>query len=593
MTKTSSQNPYAEYASDEIVFIPRKHIHPDPDQPRVNADAELRASIEAQGIIQAITVRPHPSIGEAFLIVDGERRYNGSVALAEIPCRIRLDLEDDADRLITQITANTGKPLSPIEQARAFKKILDADEKLTQVELAKRLGVPRSTVGDRIRLFELPAQWLELLESGQLQVSHAPALMPFREMKAAIHDKVVKDVQQSHEWKESAKRGTMEVAQFERLVRSAYHAFLHPLSTGGWPCCQFKPKEYKGLIVTCGPQWGAGKAQPYAADPDVWKPLVKAAEADLGVGNARGVGADTAKPVASKNGLKLLLPRTTQILKTNYTHDTPKGVTMLTDPAGRLTVKDLDADVLLQELAPDTIVRVAAPYSSGIDRTATRDKKAIAKAREAWEEKWSIRRLELEAATAEAMKETLARHTVSGAGLRAVAFAAIGEDPWFDTVVPSWRREAVKVAGVAPPDMGKRAFGDSSRTDDPARVWVENLTHAQLSKFVAAWAAISAGELRSIDQQIEDEKSALQREYSRRAVSWIERPKAKDGSDLGICDVCDSMVPETELVAVDDHGSERQCAKCKAEYDEDQAAFDDEDEAPAEAEELEEELVGA
>jgi ParB/RepB/Spo0J family partition protein len=103
------------------------------------------------------------------MIVDGERRYLGGAHLKTIPCRIRLDLEEPVDRLITQLAANTGKPLSPIEQARAYKKALDADPKLTQAKLAERLGIPRTTIGDRIRLIELHQVWLESSSSSRWQ----------------------------------------------------------------------------------------------------------------------------------------------------------------------------------------------------------------------------------------------------------------------------------------------------------------------------------------------------------------------------------------------------------------------------------------
>ncbi|MGK2935223.1 MAG: ParB/RepB/Spo0J family partition protein [Gemmatimonadaceae bacterium] len=263
--KASSQNGTADYASDEIVYIPRKHIHPDPDQPRVNADAELRASIEAQGIIQAITVRPHPAIGEAFLIVDGERRYNGAVTLAEIPCRIRLDLEGDEDRLVTQITANTGKPLSPIEQARAFKKILDASEDLTQVELAKRLGVPRSTVGDRIRLLEIHPAWVHLIEQGKLQLSHAPAMHRFREVPEKYQLQAVERLLSKgtgYGLGHDIGRGEpIRIDAFESKIRDCFRPFIRPV--GELP-------GYKGPTVELR-DWQATRK--YAVDPDQWKPI--------------------------------------------------------------------------------------------------------------------------------------------------------------------------------------------------------------------------------------------------------------------------------------------------------------------------------
>lgn len=181
---------------DAIYFLPGKDIYPDPEQPRVEADAELAASIKEQGIHQAITVRPHPDMPDAWLLVDGERRWRGASAagLKEIPARIRLDLEDPADRLIAQITANTGRPLTAIEQASAFKKILDADPKLTQDKLAKRLGIPKSTVGDRLRLLALAEPWQRLLREGVIQTSHAPILHRFRDRPEDVQAIVAKAV---------------------------------------------------------------------------------------------------------------------------------------------------------------------------------------------------------------------------------------------------------------------------------------------------------------------------------------------------------------------------------------------------------------
>src|SRR3954471_11877919 len=98
----------AGFDKDGIYEIPRKDIHPDPDQPRVKVDDDLQSSIDSEGIIQAITVRPHPTIEAKWMIVDGERRYMGGAHLKTIPCRIRLDLEEPVDRLITQLAANSG-----------------------------------------------------------------------------------------------------------------------------------------------------------------------------------------------------------------------------------------------------------------------------------------------------------------------------------------------------------------------------------------------------------------------------------------------------------------------------------------------------
>jgi ParB-like chromosome segregation protein Spo0J len=61
-----------EFDKDGIFHIPRNTIHPDPDQPRVKVDDDLQASIDSEGIIQAITVRPHPEFARRR--VDDRRR---------------------------------------------------------------------------------------------------------------------------------------------------------------------------------------------------------------------------------------------------------------------------------------------------------------------------------------------------------------------------------------------------------------------------------------------------------------------------------------------------------------------------------------
>ena len=105
----------------DIVYIPRALIHPDPDQPRVDADDELRAKIAREGVLQPLTLRPHPTIISEFMIVDGERRWRGSEGVQdELPAIVRQDKEDPTERLITQLIANSGKPLTPMEEARAM-----------------------------------------------------------------------------------------------------------------------------------------------------------------------------------------------------------------------------------------------------------------------------------------------------------------------------------------------------------------------------------------------------------------------------------------------------------------------------------------
>src|SRR3954452_20462827 len=112
---------------DTILYLPVDVIDPDPAQPRLAVDAELADSIVQHGVLQPIQVRPHPEVEGRWMLVDGERRYRGALGakLKTIPAQITLEVEDAADRLVRQIVRNEGKPLTPVEEAKAFRRIID------------------------------------------------------------------------------------------------------------------------------------------------------------------------------------------------------------------------------------------------------------------------------------------------------------------------------------------------------------------------------------------------------------------------------------------------------------------------------------
>jgi ParB family chromosome partitioning protein len=85
--------------------------------------------------------------------------------LEEMPVLIREDQDLEHERLTTQLVANLSKPLTPIQEARTYRRILQATE-MTVADLAQRIGRPRSTIGDRLRLLELGA-WTALIEDGR------------------------------------------------------------------------------------------------------------------------------------------------------------------------------------------------------------------------------------------------------------------------------------------------------------------------------------------------------------------------------------------------------------------------------------------
>ena len=81
--------------------IPIDQIDPNPFQPRTDFDSveleSLAELIRAQGLLQPILIRPHPTAPDRYQIVAGERRFRAAVlaGLTEIPSILRE--ADDSD----------------------------------------------------------------------------------------------------------------------------------------------------------------------------------------------------------------------------------------------------------------------------------------------------------------------------------------------------------------------------------------------------------------------------------------------------------------------------------------------------------------
>jgi ParB family chromosome partitioning protein len=163
----------------ELRELPIELIKPNPNQPRTKIDQEslagLASSIEANGVIQPLLVRPLPD--GSYELVAGERRWRAAQAagLAKVPAVVRD--QKLAERLQVALIENmVREDLNPVDEARACAALVD-DLGLSKEELAKRVGRSRPSVSNLIRLLDLPDEVLELLESGELSEGHGKALL--------------------------------------------------------------------------------------------------------------------------------------------------------------------------------------------------------------------------------------------------------------------------------------------------------------------------------------------------------------------------------------------------------------------------------
>ena len=153
-------------------------IEPSPYQPRTHfreeALAELAQSIQVSGIIQPLVLR---KIGARFQLLAGERRWRAAqrAGLSRVPAVIR-EVTDEAALEITLVENIQREDLNPIEEARAYERLL-TEFHLTQEEVAAKTGKDRATIGNAIRLLRLEKAILDLIEGGRLSAGHGRALL--------------------------------------------------------------------------------------------------------------------------------------------------------------------------------------------------------------------------------------------------------------------------------------------------------------------------------------------------------------------------------------------------------------------------------
>ncbi|MCS6961975.1 MAG: ParB/RepB/Spo0J family partition protein [Deltaproteobacteria bacterium] len=148
------------------------------EQTRKNFDeealAELAESIKHHGILQPLLV---VSEGSDFRLVSGERRLRAAkmLGLKEVPV-IVLENKTDRDKVLIQLIENLQRvDLSPIEEARAYQKLIETHA-LSHEQIASSVGKSRAHVTNMLRLLALDSSVLEMVNKGVISVGHAKVL---------------------------------------------------------------------------------------------------------------------------------------------------------------------------------------------------------------------------------------------------------------------------------------------------------------------------------------------------------------------------------------------------------------------------------
>jgi ParB family chromosome partitioning protein len=193
--------PAAKPRSEAVFYLEADKIKPNSQQPRRNFDddalADLAASIREFGIIQPLVVtkieKEVPTGTEVeYELVAGERRLMAAklAGLERVPAIVRV-VDVGRERLELAVIENLQREnLNPIEMARAFVR-LQEDFRMTQREIATRLGKSREVVANTTRLLDLPGYIQEAIEKGQVGESHGRLLLAIEDpaaQQALFHD---------------------------------------------------------------------------------------------------------------------------------------------------------------------------------------------------------------------------------------------------------------------------------------------------------------------------------------------------------------------------------------------------------------------
>lgn len=183
--------------TSDILRIPVGMIDPNPFQPRLSFDAdalaELAESIRNFGLIQPITVRRKGE--DRYQIISGERRYKACrmAGMEMVPAYIR-DANDQGMLEMAIVENIQRENLDPIEVAMSYQRLID-ECRLTQEQMAERVGKKRASVTNTLRLLRLPAKVQHDLKVGLISVGHAKVILGVDDpsLQEKLCDLVVRD----------------------------------------------------------------------------------------------------------------------------------------------------------------------------------------------------------------------------------------------------------------------------------------------------------------------------------------------------------------------------------------------------------------
>ena len=165
--------------NEQVTEILLNELRPNPYQPRKTFDEtslqELANSILHSGVFQPIIVRK--SAVKGYEIIAGERRFRASklAGKEKIPAIIR-EFDEESMMQVAVLENLQREDLNPLEEAEAYEMLMK-NLKLTQAEVAERLGKSRPYIANYLRLLTLPDAVKAMVQKQSMSMGQARTLL--------------------------------------------------------------------------------------------------------------------------------------------------------------------------------------------------------------------------------------------------------------------------------------------------------------------------------------------------------------------------------------------------------------------------------
>lgn len=224
--------------SFEAVPLHSIHVIPGFNPRRFFDEAKLESlaeSIRTQGVIQPITLRPHPTEA-GFALVAGERRFRAALmaGLEAIPAVVR-NYDDSQALAVAAIENQERESISVAEEANIGRRALDATEG-DKAEACRLLGWSATKLDARLLLLAAEPFVLDAVASKAIRLGHAELLASLApDLQRSVFDKVI------------AHNVTVEVLR-EQLAAFTQDLNAAPFSTDGCKGCPHNSTSQASLF---------------------------------------------------------------------------------------------------------------------------------------------------------------------------------------------------------------------------------------------------------------------------------------------------------------------------------------------------------